>query len=141
MHAYCHSRHIYYFRLSAIFLIAMIISVITTLYFEVAALISMKWHEVEETLRYLAASFVFAVLYRTTAASARCPLCTNLPLLSQNCQKHVKAERFFGSYPLMVACSLLLRNHFHCPYCGDSSECRVKPHHVSPAPDNDREQH
>ncbi|MBU6328108.1 MAG: hypothetical protein KGQ89_10795 [Verrucomicrobia bacterium] len=107
-------------------MIALFLSIPTTLYFGLAAVIDLNWDHVEKALLFLGLSIAFAIFYRIAAAAVRCPLCLNHPLLSQSCQKHIKAETLLGSYPLMVASSLLLRGKFLCPYCGETSECRVK---------------
>ena len=133
MHTFRHSRQLFRFRVGAISYFALILSVLATLFFGLVAVIDSNWGHVEKTLLFLALSFGFAVLYRVTAANVRCPLCRNHPLLSQSCQKHSKAESLFGSYPLMVASSLLLRGNFRCPYCGETTECRVKARPKAPA--------
>lgn len=67
-----------------------------------------------------------ALLYRVMAGSASCPLCRNQPLISKGCQKHRKARRLFGSYRYRVAGAVLLTGSFRCPYCGESTACRVR---------------
>ena len=41
------------------------------------------------------------------------------PLSNRGCARNRNAYRLFGSYKLAVAGSILLRNSFRCPYCGE----------------------
>lgn len=49
----------------------------------------------------------------------RCPLCMVPPLASRRCSKHRSATKLFWSYKLKVAHSIIFRNSFRCPYCGE----------------------
>ncbi len=50
---------------------------------------------------------------------ARCPLCLVPPVAHRDCTKHSSARPLFGSYRLRVANSVIFKNHFRCPYCGE----------------------
>ena len=49
----------------------------------------------------------------------RCPLCIVPPLASRRCSKHRSATKLFWSHKLKVAHSIIFRNSFRCPYCGE----------------------
>jgi hypothetical protein len=49
----------------------------------------------------------------------RCPLCMMPPLANRGCARHRNAYRLFGSYKLAVAGSILFKDSFRCPYCGE----------------------
>lgn len=57
---------------------------------------------------------------------ARCPLCHTRPIASNKCSRHRSAKTMLGSYRLRTACTILFRNRFRCPYCGESTEMRSR---------------
>ncbi len=48
-------------------------------------------------------------------------------MLPKACAKHRFARKFLGIYRLRVAATVLLRNRYRCPYCGESTHCSVRP--------------
>lgn len=53
-------------------------------------------------------------------SSLKCPLCMNPVWAKRMCQKHTKAKRALGvSYRLGIATSVVFRNRYRCPYCGE----------------------
>jgi hypothetical protein len=56
----------------------------------------------------------------------RCPLCMVQPLSRRGCAKNRNAGKLLGSYRLMVAASILVRDHFRCPYCGEPTAMEVR---------------
>lgn len=60
------------------------------------------------------------------ALHARCPLCLAPPMAHRRCSRHKNARSLFGSYRLMVACSVLARKRFSCPYCGETTAIEVR---------------
>lgn len=56
----------------------------------------------------------------------RCPLCMMPPLANRGCARHRNAYRLFGSYKLAVAGSILLKNSFRCPYCGEPTAMEAR---------------
>lgn len=74
----------------------------------------------------LVLGLVLAVVQWFIASRARCPLCMVPPLSRKSCQKNRKARRLFGSYRLRVAVSVLARNRFQCPYCGEPTRMAVR---------------
>lgn len=56
----------------------------------------------------------------------RCPLCMMPPLANRGCARHRNAYRLFGSYKLAVAGSILLKDSFRCPYCGEPTAMQAR---------------
>ena len=53
-------------------------------------------------------------------SSLKCPLCMSPVWGKRMCQKHTKAKRALGvSYRLGIATSVVFRNRYRCPYCGE----------------------
>jgi len=69
---------------------------------------------------------LFLILQALVAHRVRCPLCMTPPLGSKSCQKNRKARPLFGSYRLRVACAVLAKDHFRCPYCGEPTLLEVR---------------
>lgn len=57
---------------------------------------------------------------------AKCPLCMVPSLSHCGCSKNRNARKLFGSYRLRVATTILFRNYFRCPYCGEPSVMEVR---------------
>jgi hypothetical protein len=57
---------------------------------------------------------------------ARCPLCMVPPLQNRRCAKHRNALKLFGSHSLRVALSILFKDKFRCPYCGEPTAMEVR---------------
>ena len=56
----------------------------------------------------------------------RCPLCMVPPLLNRRCSKHKGAAKILGSHCLSVALSILFKDSFRCPYCGEPTAMQVR---------------
>lgn len=81
---------------------------------------------IDHQLAYLAFGMLTAaLLMRLTvwglSSRAHCPLCLIHPLGHSSCSKHRTARRLLGSYRFRVACTVIFRNYFHCPYCGEAT--------------------
>jgi hypothetical protein len=50
---------------------------------------------------------------------ARCPRCLTGSFSRKGCSRHGSAKSLLGSHRLHVAVSVVFRNHFQCPYCGE----------------------
>lgn len=74
----------------------------------------------------VAAGLVFMTLIFIIGGRARCPLCMVPPLVNQSCSKHKTAAKFLSSHRLFVARSVLLKDCFHCPYCGEYTAMKVR---------------
>jgi hypothetical protein len=129
MHNFRSKRHIIRLRLSSIALFALVLTMVTTFVIGITALIHADTSMMSLTILCVCLIGVLALLHRLMAGSASCPLCRNQPMISKRCQKHRNAHQLFGSYRLKVAKDILVHNHFRCPYCGESSQCKVKDHH------------
>ncbi len=83
----------------------------------------------------LLASIVMFLAQVLTAQDVYCPLCRGQLMLHRKCSKSPKARQLFGSYRLMIALSLWLRQQFRCSYCGETCKCAVsqpRHHQVNP---------
>ena len=74
----------------------------------------------------VAAGLTAYLLEWALSSRARCPLCMIPPLHPKRCQKNRRARRLLGSYRLQVATSVLFRDHFQCPYCGEATKIAVR---------------
>ncbi len=67
-----------------------------------------------------------AVFNFILSGRVRCPLCMVPPLLNRSCSKHRTALTLFGSHKLRVAHSILFKDKFRCPYCGEPTAMAVR---------------
>ena len=79
---------------------------------------------IDRQLAHLAAgmfatALLVGVIQWAISTRAHCPLCLAPPIAHRCCSKHRKAKRLLGSYRLRVACTVIFRNYFRCPYCGE----------------------
>jgi hypothetical protein len=74
----------------------------------------------------VAAGLVFMTLNWMISGRVRCPLCMVPPLVNRSCSKHKTAAKFLGSHRLFVAQSVLLKDCFRCPYCGEYTAMQVR---------------
>ncbi len=56
----------------------------------------------------------------------KCPLCLGAPFRNLGCTRHKTAEKLLGSYQAEVAISVLFRDKFRCPYCGERTVMQVR---------------
>lgn len=69
---------------------------------------------------------VCVIIQWISAARARCPLCLTPSMARKNCSKNRAAKRLLGSYRMKVATSIILHNHFRCPYCNEPTALEVR---------------
>lgn len=81
------------------------------------------------SLGLVALSVFIAISQSITASRVRCPLCIGFPLSISSCVKNASARKFLGSYRLRVACTVIFKGNFRCPYCGESTLIDVRKHH------------
>lgn len=74
----------------------------------------------------VAAGLVCMTLNFIMGARLRCPLCMVPPLHNRRCSKHKSAATLFGSHRLSVAQSILFKDSFRCPYCGEPTAMQVR---------------
>lgn len=64
---------------------------------------------------------VSCLVFFFKASGTRCSLCMTPLWVGRKCQKHRNAKPAFGvSYRLELAISLLFKDRYRCPYCGES---------------------
>ncbi len=88
------------------------------------------WNHRQDWLVYAGISVVAGVflagLNFAMSGRLRCPLCLVPPLLNRRCSKHRTALKLFGSHRLRVAHSILFKDKFRCPYCGEPTAMEVR---------------
>jgi hypothetical protein len=67
-----------------------------------------------------------ALLQWGLTSRARCPLCHIRALAGNRCSKHRAARTLMGSHRLRVACDVVFRKSFRCPYCGENVALRKR---------------
>jgi hypothetical protein len=60
------------------------------------------------------------------ASQVGCPLCRTPVLAPMGCVKHRKARRLLGCYRLRVACAIIFKERFRCPYCNKHTAMESK---------------
>lgn len=73
-----------------------------------------------------AAILLLLIFNMLLTSRLRCPLCMVPPLQNRGCSKHRDVKRIFGSHRLEVALSILIREHFTCPYCGEKTAMEAR---------------
>lgn len=117
------------FRIAAVLVILMWASVPAALGFLVYGI----FHD-EHNWLVIAAGVVFlglfcSILNYMMGGRLKCPLCMVPPLQNRRCSKHRTAQKLFGSHRLKVAQSILFRDNFRCPYCGEPTTMEVRQRH------------
>ena len=128
MHSFRTRRHIIWLKISALHYILLLFLACAVIVSAVLAFLHTDRELMTWSLIGIGACLWVGLVYRLAAGNAKCPLCQNPPMLSKKCRKHRNAIMLMGSYRLTVASSALLLNHFRCPYCGESSRCRLRSH-------------
>jgi hypothetical protein len=126
MHQYRSKSPIIWIRLSAFFFCLLILLGVGLVLFTFYAVLHIS-NDMMIQLLYAIGSFVTCwFVYVYCALMCKCPLCRSGPMMSKRCAKHNQARKLFSSYRLRVAATVLLRNRYRCPYCGESTQCRVR---------------
>jgi hypothetical protein len=86
----------------------------------------------DEKVMELALALIFgttmlAIIQWSASRRACCPLCHARSISHSGCSKHRNARTLFGSYRLRVACAVIFREYFRCPYCGESTAVKARP--------------
>ncbi len=74
----------------------------------------------------LAGCLICGLLNFMMSGRLRCPLCMVPPLLNRRCSRHRTAKKLFGSHKLRVAHSIIFKDSFRCPYCGEPTAMAVR---------------
>ncbi|MEO8613979.1 MAG: hypothetical protein ABI600_02475 [Luteolibacter sp.] len=94
----------------------------------IAYSVAVEDHEfMQVALALIVATVVAVIIHWSISARARCPICHSTALSRSGCTKHRNARTFFGSYRFRVACSVIFRKCFCCPYCGESTTIKARP--------------
>jgi hypothetical protein len=129
MHRFSNRTVLRRFRLAALLLMMSLLLVLAALWFLASGL---HWQSQERVLAGLLLAIggmLVWIIQIIVANRVRCPLCMMPPLAQKGCQKNHRARPLFGSYRLRVASSALLRDHFQCPYCGESTRMEARERH------------
>jgi len=126
MHQFRSKSHIVWIRLAAFFF-CLLIFIGLGLLALIGIAVFHSSHEKMMHVLYAIGAFVLCwLLYIYASVMCKCPLCRSGPMSSKRCVKHRHANTLLGSYRLRVAATVLTVNRFRCPYCGESTRCRVK---------------
>jgi predicted RNA-binding Zn-ribbon protein involved in translation (DUF1610 family) len=126
MHQYRSISPIIWIRLSAFFFCLLFVAGAGLVAFTVYVVLHGTQEMMIRLLNAIGAFVLCWVLYLYTSLMCKCPLCRSGPMTPKRCAKHRDARKFLGSYRLRVAATVLTINRFRCPYCGESTLCRVK---------------
>ena len=90
---------------------------------------SLMTHDFQWTM--VGSGFVGLILFLViaqwiAAARTRCPLCCTPVLAPMRCAKHRRARMILGSHRLRVALTILVKNHFRCPFCNEVTGLEVR---------------
>lgn len=114
------------FRVASLLILVMFVTLPAAVGFALAGILleERRWFvfagvSVGIVLFCLAVNFVLS-------ARLRCPLCMVPPMQNRGCSKHRTATRMLGSYRLKVAHSIMFKDSFRCPYCGEPTSMEVR---------------
>ncbi len=114
------------FRLAAYLYILFILLVIGGFSYLGWALVENHQQHVIFAAGVIGAAMAVFIFHWITASRVRCPLCLVPSMARKNCSKNRNAKRLLGSYRLKVASSIILHNHFRCPYCNEPTVLEVR---------------
>lgn len=83
-------------------------------------------------LALIGATVFLAILQWGFSSRACCPLCHAKSIYHNGCSRHPDAKALFGSYRLRVACTVIFREYFRCPYCGESTVVKARTNALPP---------
>jgi hypothetical protein len=126
MHRLPSSSTLWRFRVASVLMLLKFLSVPTSASFLCYGFISgenvwMLWAAVA-----LAVGLGCIILNLMISGRLRCPLCMVPPLQNRGCSKHRNATTVLGSHKLTVALSILFKDSFRCPYCGEPTAMEVR---------------
>lgn len=113
------------FKLAAWVLFFMSLMIPSTFGVLVYSMVTFDREIMQLALALIGGTLLLAILQWCFACRARCPLCHAKSISNSGCSKHRNAKPLFGSYRLRVAATIIFRQYFRCPYCGESTV--VKP--------------
>ncbi|MEO5716766.1 MAG: hypothetical protein ABIT37_25025 [Luteolibacter sp.] len=114
------------FKLAAWVLFFMFLMIPSTFGVLIYSMATVDREFLELALAFIAATAFLALLQWCLSFRARCPLCHAKSISHDGCSKHRNARPLFGSYRLRVACTVIFREYFRCPYCGESTAVKAR---------------
>ena len=111
-------------KLGAWTVLLLALNTAVTIPLAIYALIAVKRELLFAALGFLGFGLVILLVWRLSAAEARCSLCMGPIFLHRSCSRNRNAKQIFGSYRLRVARDIVLTRSFRCPYCGESTLCK-----------------
>lgn len=77
-------------------------------------------------LKLIGLALLAFLLHWLFSLRARCPRCLAGSFSSKACSRHGSSRSLLGSHRLHVAMSVVFRNHFRCPYCGEFTAMKAR---------------
>jgi len=77
-------------------------------------------------LKLIGVAALLFLVHWVLSLRARCPRCLTGSFTRRSCSRHGSARSLLGSHRLRVAVSVVFRNHFQCPYCGELTAMKAR---------------
>jgi hypothetical protein len=77
-------------------------------------------------LMVIGVALLVFLVYWVCSLCVRCPRCLTGTFSSIGCSRHGGAKSLLGSHRLRVAVSVIFKNHFQCPYCGEHTAMKAR---------------
>lgn len=117
------------FRVSSFLVLITILLPPVALGFLVYGVLSNKHEWMVYAAAVVAGWILLTIVNFVISSRLKCPLCMVPPLLNKSCSRHRNAVKMLGSYRLKVAHSIIFRDSFRCPYCGEPTAMQVRKRH------------
>lgn len=77
-------------------------------------------------LQIIGLALLVFVLHWLFSLRALCPRCLAGSFSRRSCSRHGSSRGLLGSHRLRVAVSVIFRNQFQCPYCGEYTAVKAR---------------
>lgn len=77
-------------------------------------------------LKLIGLALLVFLVHWILSLRTRCPRCLTGSFSRKGCARHGGSRSLLGSHRLRVAVSVVFRNHFQCPYCGELTAMKVR---------------
>lgn len=77
-------------------------------------------------LKLIGLAAILFLVHWILSLHARCPRCLTGSFTRRSFSRHGSARSLLGSHRLRVAVSVVFRNHFQCPYCGELTATKAR---------------
>jgi hypothetical protein len=77
-------------------------------------------------LKLIGLALLVYLMHCLFSLRARCPRCLAGSFSRKGCSRHGSSRSLLGSHRLRVAMSVVFRNHFRCPYCGEFTAMKAR---------------